>query len=495
MRVKLVPIEEIHPYPGNPRRNDKGVPKLAAAIREFGFRVPIIVDEEGVIVAGHTRRKAALSLGMKKVPVHVATGLSPEQIRAFRLADNRLHEDADWEEELLAAELAGLKSDDYDLGLTGFDDRELEKILAGEVAAPTDQIPEPPTKPRSKPGKIYPLGPHRLMCGDSTKPADVAKLLKGVEPSPMLHADPPYGMGKEAEGVANDNLNDERLDAFQMAWWKTWRPYLRGNASVYVWGNPVPLWRLWFSHLHGSEVLSYRNEIVWNKGTGIGQASEDLRCFSISTERVLFFMLGRQFFGNVNQADFFEGFEPIRAHLAGEAEKMGWGPADIHRLCGVQMHGHWFSRSQWCLIPAKHYATLREEAAGAAFATPYAELKSGHLEARNGVGHPVQSFNELRAHFDNAHDNMNEVWDFPRVQGEERWGSATPKPVALCARMVRSSSPLGATVLEPFGGTGSTLMACEQTGRACHTMELKPGHCDVIRTRYAEHVGDASLAP
>ncbi len=498
LKVDTWPIADITPYHRNPRKRSD-VASTKRSLERFGWRQPIVVDTEGVIVVGHGRRLAALELGWTEAPVHVADNLTPAQIRAYRIADNRTHEDSEWDEDLLVSELLALAEEGEDLADTGFGQLELEGLLVAEVAAANadDSIPEPPEDPKSKPGQVYKLGPHRLMCGDSTEPKAVARLLKGVEEVPLLHADPPYGMGKQSEGIENDNLYNDKLDAFQMEWWKAWRPYLAGNGSAYIWGNPEALWRLWWRHLEASEELTFRNEIVWEKGAGFGQMSGGQRCFSINTERLLFFMLGRQFFGNVNKEDFFEGFEPIRAHLEAQCETMGWGSTEVKELCGVGMFGHWFSKSQWHLIPKRHYLTLQEAAKGNAFVEPYAEIKAGHLSAKEGGGHlhPVRSFNEMRAFFDNTHDNMNEVWSFPRVQGEERLGHATPKPVAVISRVIRSSCPEGGRVLEPFAGSGSTLIAAELTGRVCYTMEISPAYCDVVRRRYADVTNQPRLRP
>ena len=133
MKVELVSIDRVIPYARNPRNNDGAVAKLVASIKEYGFRQPIVVDEEMVIIAGHTRLKAAQQLGLKKVPIHIADGLSPAQVKAYRIADNRTAEEAEWDDDLLAIELGELLDGDFDLELTGFDELELEKLLAAEA--------------------------------------------------------------------------------------------------------------------------------------------------------------------------------------------------------------------------------------------------------------------------------------------------------------------------------------------------------------------------
>ena len=475
--VRTIPVDELVPAAYNPRKNlthgDSDYEALKRSVSRWGLVQPLVWNETTkTLVGGHQRLKVLQDLGVSEVSVTVVN-LDEQDEAALNVALNKIR--GEWDTKKLADLLSELDGNGYDATLTGFDDNELENLLV-DVRVGEPEIPTAPERPKSKKGEVYELGPHRLMCGDSTNPQDVAALLQGQQ-SCLLYADPPYGMGKESEGVENDNLYNEKLDAFQMSWWNVWRPHLTENASVYIWGNPEPLWRLWWRHLEPSETLSFRNEIVWNKGAGFGQRAAGQRSYSVNTERCLFFMLGRQFFGNVNKDDFFEGFEPVRAHLKGEADRMGWTAKDIKRLCGVSMYSHWFSRSQWTLIPEKHYRTLQDAANGQAFTLSYSEVQSTGGDA-------VAEFSKLRAYFNNTHDNMNEVWAFDRVRGDDRHGHATPKPVEACARMIRSACPRGGLVYEPFAGSGSTLIAAESVGRVCYTMELDPGYCDVVRQRY-----------
>ena len=176
MDVKLVSIDDIKPYEGNPRLNDQAVDAVAASLREFGFRQPIVVDEAGVIIVGHTRWKAAKKLGLAKVPVHVAKDLSPEQAKAYRLADNQTNTLAEWNYELLPIELKDLQAADFNLELLGFDADSLAKMLDPGVKdgqCDPDEVPAPPDEAVTRPGDLYILGDHRLLCGDSGKAEDV----------------------------------------------------------------------------------------------------------------------------------------------------------------------------------------------------------------------------------------------------------------------------------------------------------------------------------
>lgn len=174
MKVQSMNVTDIKPYPKNPRDNDAGVDAVANSIKEFGWQQPIVVDKDNVIIVGHTRYKAAKKLGMDKVPVVVADGLSPEQVKAYRLADNKTGELTDWDMGLLDDELGDIT--DIDMSDFGFD----LDIPDDEEEVQEDNFDEePPEEPKSKLGQVYQLGRHRLMCGDSTNPEMVKKLVGG----------------------------------------------------------------------------------------------------------------------------------------------------------------------------------------------------------------------------------------------------------------------------------------------------------------------------
>lgn len=189
-------LDTIHPYEQNPRTNDQAVDAVARSIQEFGFRQPIVVDAAGVIVCGHTRYKAAQKLGLSEVPVHVARELSPTQIRALRLADNKTHELADWDRRLLPIELSELQALGCDLSLTGFSGDELQRYLGTNVtggATGADDVPAPPDDPITQRGDLWILGNHRLLCGDSSLPEDVARVLENQSVQ-LVNMDPPYNV-------------------------------------------------------------------------------------------------------------------------------------------------------------------------------------------------------------------------------------------------------------------------------------------------------------
>lgn len=503
LEIQYRPLEDLIPYARNSRtHSDEQVGQIAGSIKEFGFTNPVLIDEEGGIIAGHGRVMAASRLKLADVPTITLNGLTPAQKRAYILADNRLPLNAGWDFEMLAVELDELRDMDFDLGLLGFSSQELNDLIGTANPPPeeptgngnADETPEVEAVEVSMAGDVWQLGPHRVMCGDSTSAADVATLCNGVR-AHLIHADPPYGMGKEADGVVNDNLYGDELDAFQMAWWRAFRAHVQPNASAYIWGNAPDLWRLWWrGGLADSEPMTLRNEIVWDKKNIAGMASPDLTQYPEATERCLFIQLGRYVF-KVNQTkdDYWPGWEPIRTYLCEQRDKAELTAGKVKEIVGNHMYGHWFGTSQWAFISQDNYEKL-QRAARPYFDKPYADLLAEYKQLQavfNGeVRDPArEEFDAARPYFDNAHDVMRDVWEFSRVIGDERHGHATPKPVAMMERAIRSSAREGEVVLEPFGGSGSTLMGAEKTARVCFSMELQAKYVDVIVRRWQNFTG------
>lgn len=452
-------------------------------MKEWGFTTPILCDESGGVIAGHGRILAAQKLGLKEVPVMVAKGWTDAQKKAYVIADNKLALNAGWDDAFLKVELEELQELGFDLNWTGFDVDELASLLvdgepdaSGGGLTDEDAAPEPPAIPTSKLGDIWMLGKHRVMCGDSTSKEAVGLLMAGKK-SALIHADPPYGMGKEGDGVYNDNLYGDKLNSFQMDWFRAFRAYAEDNASVYIWGNSEPLWSLWFKGgLCSSERMTLRNEIVWIKGSCQGQSSPDFRSYAPSGERCLFFMLGEQGFNN-NADNFWDGYEPIRSYLETERNNVGWNDTKVSSFFGFhpRMASHWFGKSQWSFMTCEQYEVLQNKAGGLAFKQDYDKLR--------------RDFYYTRAYFNNTHESMTDAWEYARVNGNERHGHATPKPVEMMKRVMRSSLPADGLCVEPFGGSGSTLMGAETTGRICYTMELQPVYIDVIVKRWQDFTG------
>ena len=487
MKIETLSTASLIPYARNAKKHDASqVAKLAGSIREFGFNNPVLIDKDNGIIAGHGRIMAAQSLNLETVPCIRLGHLTETQRRAYILADNRLAEiGGGWEEEMLKLELADLAALDVDVAEIGFGAEDLADLEIEDEAETSDADAEPQidkadelrAKWGVEPGQLWELGDHRLLCGDSTKIGDIQKLM-GQEKAALLHADPPYGMGKEKDGVENDNLYADKLDAFQMEWWRAFRPSLEDNASAYIWGNAEDLWRLWYrGGLKDSERLTFRNQITWNKYIGNVKPTviEMMRSYCVYREDCFFFMLGEQGFNN-NADNYWDGWEPIRSYLEHEMKRAGWTVKDLNKITGTQMAGHWVTKSQWSLITSEHYTKIQ------AAARDHDAFKRDHDALK-------RDFYATRAYFDNTHENMTDVWDFERVTGEERHGHATPKPVAMICRAIKSSSPKDAIVVEPFSGSGTTLIACEQTGRKCRAIEISPAYVAVAIQRWVDATG------
>ncbi|OPZ40776.1 MAG: Modification methylase MboII [Bacteroidetes bacterium ADurb.BinA104] len=365
-----------------------------------------------------------------------------------------------------------------------------------------DYNEEPPAEPKSKLGDIWQLGNHRLICGDSTDPAVIDRLMDGVK-ADMVFTDPPYGMKKESEGVLNDNLNFDELLDFNRQWIPLTFGALKDNGSWYCWGIDEPLMDIYSEILRpmkkqkGQDKLTFRNLITWDKGSGQGQLSEDLRMYPIADEKCLFVMMGVQGFSD-NADNYFEAWEPIRIYLKQERDRMGWSNADMKKMCGHSPTSgcHWFDKSQWMMPTEEEYKTWQHHAKGEGFKKEYEGFKKEYEEIKKEYEEIKKEYYSTRAYFDNTHDNMNNVWHFDRTSQEERkdtGGHATPKPIALCGRAIKSSSREGEIVLDVFGGSGSTLIACEQLNRKCYMCELDPHYVDVIIERWETFTGQKAV--
>jgi site-specific DNA-methyltransferase (adenine-specific) len=394
MEIIQMKIADVIPYERNPRINDGAVEAVAASIKEFGWRAPIVVDENHVIICGHTRLLAAKHLGLETVPVHVAKGLTPEQVKAYRIADNKTGEIAEWDYDLLPLELADLQNMDFDLSLLGFDADELDKLLNGEDAiaegmTDPDEVPETPEEPISKRDEIYQLGSHRLMCGDSTDNANVEALMCG-EKAHMIFTDPPwhvnYGavesgnpQGYVPRTILNDNMDTESWERFCDDISRMLAEISHPGTPCYVvmsaqeWGVIDPALR--------NAGFHWSSTVIWVKDTLV-----------------------------LSRKDYHTRYEPL-----------------------------WYG---W---------------------------KDGAARLKN-VEDRKQS----------------DVWEIPRPKRSEL--HPTTKPVELIVRAVKNSSQKGNIVADFFGGSGSTLIAAEQTGRKACLMELDEKYCDVIRKRWAEFV-------
>ena len=468
-------LSDIKANPNNPRIiKDEKFEKLKKSITEFPKMMalrPMVINEDNIVLGGNMRLKALKELGYTELPdewVKRAEDLTDEEARRFIIADNVGFGEHDWN--LLANEWDADELADW--GLEGFPFEDVTELEAEE-----DDYTEPDNmKVDVVLGDLIEIGEHRLLCGDSTDSDQVAKLMNG-EKADVAHNDPPYGMKKENEGVLNDNLNYSDLLDFNKEWITLQFTHLKENGSWYCWGIDEPLMDIYSEILKpyiAQQKATFRNLITWDKGNGQGQNSENTRSYAIADEKCLFAMMGVQGFNN-NADNYFEGWDSIVNYLDINKNKANLTIKDCKRLAGHSEKSgcHWFDKSQWMMPTKETYDSWRNyciENNINAFLKEYEELK--------------KEYYSTRAYFNNVHDNFNNVWHFDRHKREgNEGGHATPKPIQLCERVIKSSCPDNGLVLDVFLGSGSTMVAAHQLKRKCYGMELDPKYCQVIIDR------------
>lgn len=391
LAVEQIPINQLRPNDQNPRHNDDAVDAVARSIQTYGFNNPIITDEILRIAAGHTRLKAAKKLGLKKVPVIRVPGLVGSRFIGYSIADNKTAEIADWDPELLSKLVSELNLDvDFDLTSLGFDDTELTKILDRDFRDEdelADEAPPLPEVPTARPGDLWLLGDHRLLCGDATKSEHLQTLMDGHKID-CLVTDPPYGVAYHSRGqnkekwgtIKNDDLDSASLETFLRAVFQNVAQVCRDGATAYVFhGISMAGIRIAFERAFLSAKFRLSSTIVWVK----------------------------------------------------QSASMGWSD---------------YREQHECLL--------------------YGWIGDGHRR----IGDRTQTT----------------VWQIDR---EGDYQHPTQKPVALISRALRNSTIRGERVLDPFVGSGTTLIACEQLGRRCFAMETEPKYCDVVVQRWETYTG------
>ena len=383
MNIANVKIAEVTPYANNPRNNDAAVESVAKSIEKFGFIGAIILNKDKVIINGHTRVKACKKLGMETIPAIIVDHLTKEQEDALRIADNKTGEIAEWNEDLLRAELKALEEAGFGIEDLGFDNSELEALLGGDVSVSVGETdpnaaPEVPEVAVSRPGEVYVLGGHRLVCGDSTKAEDVGRVCRECE-ADMWLTDPPYNVAYEGSNgltIQNDSMEDVKFREFLRTAFGHAEKALKPGAPFYIFHADSEGYN--FRGACHDIGLRVRQCLVWKKNA---------------------LVLGRQDYQWIHEPCLY-----------------GWKDGGPHP---------WYAdRSQTT----------------------------------------VMEFNKPK---------KNDV-------------HPTMKPVEMLVYLLQNSSKRGDVVLDTFGGSGSTLIACEQTGRVCKTVELDPRYCDAIRRRWAE---------
>jgi DNA modification methylase len=463
-------IAELIPHPKNPRVfTKKGMKDLEKSIKNIGMAKPINITKDGIILSGHARIMKLKEIGENEVDVYVPNVDLSEKQQDEIIVRMNANTAGEWDFDKLANEFELLDLTEWGLEIPQIESLELE-------AEEDDFDGEPPAEPITILGDLYEIGEHRLLCGDSTDSNTVTKLMDG-ELADIAYNDPPYGMKKEKDGVLNDNLNFDDLLQFNRDWISLQFAVLKDNGSWYCWGIDEPLMDIYSEILKfyiKSQKVTFRNLITWDKGHGQGQNSENTRSFAIADEKCLFAMMGVQGFNN-NADNYFEGWEPIRLYLLEQRKLSGLTAKEITNLTNTSFERHSFQKSQWAMPTEESYNKIKNYCKNKnndAFKKEYDELK--------------KEYYSTRAYFNNTHDNFNNVWHFERTGNKEREGTgehATPKPIQLCERAIKSSCPENGLVLDFFLGSGSTMVASHQLKRKCYGMELDPKYCDVIIKR------------
>jgi DNA modification methylase len=428
LQIEMRPTERLVPYARNARTHPEWqIAQIAASIAEFGFTNPILVGDDDVIVAGHGRLLAAEQIGLEEVPVIVLRHLTETQRRALVIADNKIAENAGWDEELLRRELAALQDADFDLGLTGFGEDELAQVLSGldeddagadlpAMPGDPDAVPETPAEPVSRRGMIWELGKHRVMCGDATDRADAEALVGGARMA-ACWTDPPYNVDYEgtAGKIENDAMGDTEFRRFLASAFSVAAGVMKRGAPIYVAHADTEGFNFRGAFRDAGFKLS--GCLVWVKPS---------------------LVLGR--------SDYQWRHEPIL---------YGWKPGAAHK---------WFG--------GRARTTVIDDAG-----EPVRVMPDGTLQLDVGGQTILVSGENLSLE---TADGSVLRFDKPARSAEH----PTMKPVALISEMLGNSTARGDLVYDPFGGSGSTLIACEQSGRRAYVMELDPRFADVIVTRW-----------
>lgn len=398
LKIEYVPVGDVKPYENNPRKNEAAIPALKESIRDFRFSQPISVDADGVVITGHTRLLAAKALGMETVPVIRRSDLTPEQVKALRIADNKVGELAEWDFDALKVELNGLP--DFDLTALGFDMDELAKVLGSERRegqTDADDVPEVAENdpPKSRRGEVYQCGEHRLMCGDSADSDDWTALMDG-EKGDMVFTDPPYG-------VAIGDKN-KMLDEIQ----------------------------------HGRRI----KENIMNDALSIDDLKPILKA----------------------------AFVNLRENAADDACWFVTSPQGGD-LCMMMM-----MMMSEAGVPVRHVLMWRKNTA---------TFSMGRLDY--DYAHEPIFYTWTKSHHNfRGGENRTSVWEYDKPRKCDL--HPTMKPVELVESAILDGTERGMTVVDAFGGSGTTMIAAEKTGRRARLMELDPHYCDVIRRRWAEYV-------
>ena len=397
MKIENADINTIKPYENNPRKlKDSAIEKVAMSLKEYGFRQPIVVDKDRIIVVGHTRYRASKKLGFKEVPITIADNLTPEQINAYRIADNRTAEESEWDSELLKMEIKELEAKDFKLDLLGFNEDQLNDMLFEEKQGLTDEdeVPEAPEEPISKLGDIWKLGNHRLMCGDSIN-EDTYKKILDDKICNITFTSPPYNAG--SLNIDGNSRTEKKYNNFE------------DNMSLDEYDK--------FININLTYLLKYSEEVFYNIGL-------------VQNNKKSIFDLIHNFKNK---------FKDI----------IYWKKSSV----------------------APH-------------------IQKGII---NNLVEFILTFGDGKRRFKNYQFTQGSYYNV--IEGKNASGNQYSKihkatfPVYLPENIIKNFTSINSLILDCFGGTGTTLIACEKLNRICYIIELDPKYCDVIVKRWENFTG------
>lgn len=490
-------INELKAYKNNPRINKNAIPKVAESIKKYGYKVPIVIDKDNEIICGHTRFEALKSLQVEEINCLLADDLTPEQVREFRIIDNKTQEYAEWDFPKLELELQDLKLDFKDLEVHTFIKTEKKEDYKEKELKDTQKVETlRATTTTTTRGDVWKLGKHRLMCGDSLNYEDVKKLLDGKKPN-LFILDPPYGMKKK--DVKNDRLLPYDLQKFLTNLMNNLLKFSEESASFFLYNNFQALAMFYTNYIEMKEkdgALTFRNFITWNKQSGQNANSYHARSFSNWCEYLLFFVQGNQGFfkfENKEKSNFYDGWLPILEYLQEEKKKSGLTPVFWEKtLIKNYAYGHYFTKTQFELIPEEHYKKLQEHYKGH-FLKPWGSLKLQYMEIEKERKKKQPYFNSM--FYGNGGNVFEHVYacltDYKEEKVQKNIYHETPKPYEQIKILIGTTTDLFNynIVFDPFGGSGTTLLACEEMKRQAYIMELDPLHCQTIINRWEKKTG------
>lgn len=480
MRVVEKKLDDLVPYAQNAKRHDETqIANVAESIKQFGFVQPIVVDKNGVIVIGHCRALAAKRLGMEKVPCVAVDELTDEQVRALRIVDNKTNE-SPWDMEMLAEELPDidLSGFDFDFGIDLPEEskEDEDKEIVEDEASEVDEDAEP----IAKLGDIWQLGRHRLMCGNSTSQEMFSALMDG-NTARLCVTSPPYGVGMEYEekgiepwrktisGVVETITKYCRIICWNIA-------DLFATDSQFI--EPTSMYSTEYMKQNGFDIMYSR---IWKKQGANFNGVNPYHLVSMKPVQEYEWILG------YGKKDYEKDYEPIQKYMKVEFDKSGISKDTLAEITGAKhMYGHWFTSNQWTMIDEANYKKIQK----------YCEKQK------------INAFREEYSVVRRRYDNLNiyqktltdeerstwgqwAIWEIPTVHTRD--GHPAAFPVELPARLIKMHTREGDNVIEPFCGSGTTLIACEQLNRTCFGMEFDPKYCDVIIKRWESLTGEKAV--